>query len=275
MSGRRTPLYLQHVNACARLVHFAGWEMPQQYRSVKDEQAAVRTAAGLFDVSHMGRFQIRGAAAGEFLQCMATNDLGHLRADQAQYNLLSTPGGGVVDDLIAYRRGADDWWLVVNAANREKDIDWLRQHAPRGIEIVDRSEEVSLLALQGPNAAELAPMKEIDTEAIPPFGIKSGPVAGVPSVVSRTGYTGEDGFELFVPSEQVAIVWEALVEVGAEPCGLAARDVCRLEAGLRLYGSDMDQDTNPYEAGLGWTVKLEKGDFVGRQALQQMKAEGA
>lgn len=274
MGGRRTPLYLQHVNACARLVDFAGWEMPQQYRSVKDEQAAVRTAAGLFDVSHMGRFEIRGAAAGEFLQGLATNDLGHLGADHAQYTLLCTSEGGIVDDLIVYRRGADDWWVVVNAANRDKDMDWLRQYAPPGIEIVDRSEEVSLLALQGPKAGELAPVKQIDPAAIPPFGIASGPVAGVPSVVSRTGYTGEDGFELFVPSQQVARVWEALVEVGAEPCGLAARDVCRLEAGLRLYGSDMDQDTNPYEAGLGWTVKLEKGDFVGRQALQQMKAEG-
>jgi len=274
MVGRRTPLYQQHVNACARLVDFAGWEMPQQYGSVKDEHMAVRTAAGLFDVSHMGRYEIRGPGAGEYLQRMLTNDLGRLAPDQAQYSLLCTPEGGIVDDLVAYRRGTDEWWVVVNAANREKDLAWLEQNAPAGIEIVDRSDEVSLLALQGPRAAELAPMQAVDLTAVPSFGIGRGQVAGVPFVISRTGYTGEDGFELFAPSHQVASLWEALVEAGAEPCGLAARDVCRLEAGLRLYGSDMDEDTNPYEAGLGWTVKLQKGEFIGRPALQRIKADG-
>ena len=274
MVARRTPLYQQHVSACARLVDFAGWEMPQQYRSVKDEHVAVRTAAGLFDVSHMGRYEIRGSTAGEYLQRVLTNDLSQLAPDRAQYSLLCAPDGGIVDDLVAYRRDGDEWWVVVNAANREKDLAWLRQNAPAGIEIVDHSEEVSLLALQGPRAAELAPMQQIDLAAIHSFGIGRGRVAGVPSVVSRTGYTGEDGFELFAPSQQVASLWEALVEAGAEPCGLAARDVCRLEAGLRLYGSDMDEGTNPYEAGLGWTVKLQKGDFIGRPALLQVKADG-
>lgn len=273
MGGRRTSLYQKHVAARARLVDFAGWEMPQQYLSVKDEQESVRTAAGLFDVSHMGRYEVRGPAAGEFLQGLVTNDLGRLEPDHAQYNLLCLPDGGIVDDLVVYRRPGD-WWVVVNAANREKDMAWLRQHEPAGIEIVDRSSEVSLLALQGPKAADILPVEGIDLTALPSFGVGSGRVAGVASVISRTGYTGEDGFELFVPTDQVASVWDALVEAGAKPCGLAARDVCRLEAGLRLYGSDMDQDTNPYEAGLGWTVKLDKGDFVGRPALQRVKAEG-
>jgi len=273
MGGRRTPLYEKHLAARARLVDFAGWEMPQQYVSVKAEQESVRTAAGLFDVSHMGRYEIRGPAAGEFLQGLVTNDLGRLRLDQAQYNLLCLPDGGIVDDLVVYRR-AGGWWLVVNAANREKDMAWLRQHERPGREIVDHSSDVSLLALQGPRAAEMLPVEGVDLAAVPSFGVGSGRVAGVPSVIARTGYTGEDGFELFVPTSHVANVWDVLVEAGATPCGLAARDVCRLEAGLRLYGSDMDQDTNPYEAGLGWTVKLGKGEFVGRQALERIKAEG-
>ena len=273
MAGKRTPLYQNHVTAGARLVDFAGWDMPQQYTSVRNEQEAVRTAAGLFDVSHMGRYEIRGPAAGEFLQGLVTNDLGRLRLDQAQYNLLCLPDGGIVDDLVVYRR-AGGWWLVVNAANREKDMAWLRQHERPGTEIVDHSSEVSLLALQGPRAAEMLPVEGVDLTAVPSFGVGSGRVAGVPSVIARTGYTGEDGFELFVPTSHVASVWDVLVEAGATPCGLAARDVCRLEAGLRLYGSDMDQDTNPYEAGLGWTVKLGKGEFVGRQALERIKAEG-
>jgi aminomethyltransferase len=273
MGGRRTPLYQKHIAARARLVDFAGWDMPQQYLSVKDEQESVRTAAGLFDVSHMGRYEIRGPAAGDFLQGLVTNDLSRLGPDQAQYNLLCLPDGGIVDDLVVYRRpGA--WWVVVNAANRDNDMAWLRQYEITGTEIVDRSSEVSLLALQGPKAADVLPVEGIDLTALPSFGVGSGRVAGVASFMSRTGYTGEDGFELFVPTAQVASVWEALVEAGAVPCGLAARDVCRLEAGLRLYGSDMDQDTNPYEAGLGWTVKLDKGDFVGRPALQRVKAEG-
>jgi len=273
MAGKRTPLYQNHVTAGARLVDFAGWDMPQQYTSVRNEQEAVRTAAGLFDVSHMGRYEIRGPAAGEFLQGLVTNDLGRLRLDQAQYNLLCLPDGGIVDDLVVYRRPGG-WWLVVNAANREKDMAWLRRHERPGMEIVDHSSDVSLVALQGPKAADMLPVEGIDLTAVSSFGVGAARVAGVLSVIARTGYTGEDGFELFVPTSHVAAVWDALVEVGATPCGLAARDVCRLEAGLRLYGSDMDQDTNPYEAGLGWTVKLDKGEFVGRHALERIKADG-
>ena len=257
------------------MVEFAGWDMPQQYASVKDEQEAVRTAAGLFDVSHMGRFEVRGDAdaAAEFLQHVVTNDLSRIGSNRAQYNLLCRPDGGIVDDLVVYR-SASAWLLVVNAGNREKDISWLREHAPAPVEIVDRSEELSLVALQGPSAEQVLPAEGVDLAAIRYFGMAEGLVAGERTLISRTGYTGEDGFELFVPSDRAAAVWDAMVEAGARPCGLAARDVCRLEAGLRLYGSDMDEQTNPYEAGLGWTVKLAKGDFVGSDALRRIKEQG-
>jgi glycine cleavage system T protein (aminomethyltransferase) len=257
------------------MVEFAGWDMPQQYSSVKEEQEAVRTAAGVFDVSHMGRYEVRGepARSAEFLQGIVTNDVSRLAPNRAQYNLLCRSDGGIVDDLVVYR-SEDAWLVVVNAANRDKDFAWLRDRAPRGVEIVDRSDELSLIALQGPDAERMLPVDGIDLPAVRYFGMAAGLVAGVRSLVSRTGYTGEDGFELFVPSADAGAVWDALVAAGATPCGLAARDVCRLEAGLRLYGSDMDESTNPYEAGLGWTVKLAKGDFVGREALQKIKDEG-
>ncbi len=260
------------------MVEFAGWEMPQQYRSVKEEQEAVRTAAGIFDVSHMGRYEVRGARAGELLQGLVTNDLSRLAPNRAQYNLLCLPDGGIIDDLVVYR-SETSWLVVVNAANREKDLAWLREHASTSddaVEVVDRSDELALIALQGPEAARMLPVEGVDLDDVPYFGMVSGLLAGAgaPSLVSRTGYTGEDGFELFVPSNSVGAVWDALIAAGARPCGLAARDVCRLEAGLRLYGSDMDEQTNPYEAGLGWTVKLAKGDFVGREALRRSKDEG-
>ena len=274
MAGRRTPLYPQHLAAGARIVEFAGWDMPLQYSSVKAEQEAVRTAAGLFDVSHMGRFEVRGDAAGEFLQQTVTNDLRRLAPGRSQYNLLCRSDGGIVDDLVVYRR-SDGWWVVVNAGNREKDAAWLRERAPAGVEIVDRSDEFALLALQGPRAGALLPAEGVDLSVLPFFGIATtASVTGVPVALSRTGYTGEDGFELFVPADRSGEVWNGLLEAGAVPCGLAARDVCRLEAGLRLYGSDMDERTSPYEAGLGWTVKLDKGDFLGREALVRLKEAG-
>jgi aminomethyltransferase len=273
MAGRRTPLHAQHLAAGARLVDFAGWEMPQQYGSVKDEQEAVRTHAGIFDVSHMGRFEVRGGNAAEFLQGVVTNDLSRVPAGRAQYNLLCLEDGGIVDDLVVYHSD-DAWLIVVNAANRDKDLSWLREHAPSGVELVDRSDELSLVALQGPAAEQVLPAQGVDLGAIRYFGLAEGHVAAVPALLSRTGYTGEDGFELFVPAGEASRVWESLVELGARPCGLAARDVCRLEAGLRLYGSDMDERTNPYEAGLGWTVKLQKGEFVGREALRKARESG-
>jgi aminomethyltransferase len=269
----RTPLYEQHLAAGGRMVDFAGWEMPQQYSTVKAEHRAVRTHVGLFDVSHMGRFQIDGDGAGDFLQGVVTNDLSRLEPGRAQYNLMCLEDGGVVDDLVAYRRDGG-WSLVVNAANRKKDLEWLRAHAPAGVEVADRSEETCLLALQGPGAEALLPAEGVDLQAIPYFGTASGRIAGADVWISRTGYTGEDGFEIFMSTRCASEVWDALVALGATPCGLACRDVCRLEAGLRLYGNDMDEQTNPYEAGLGWTVKLDKGDFSGRGALAMVRQDG-
>jgi aminomethyltransferase len=269
----RTPLYERHLAAGGRMVDFAGWLMPQQYTSVKEEQAAVRTSAGLFDVSHMGRFEVAGRRAAESLQHVVTNDVGKLDGNRAQYNLMCLETGGIIDDLVVYR-GESTWTVVVNASNRGKDLIWLEQHAGPGVELLDRTEDVGLLALQGPQAESLLPAEDVELTAIPYFGLATGRVASVECTISRTGYTGEDGFELFVPADRLADVWDALLGAGVKPCGLAARDVCRLEAGLRLYGNDMDETVNPYEAGLGWTVRLKKGDFIGRSALEQVKAEG-
>lgn len=276
----RTPLYDEHLRVGGRMVDFAGWEMPQQYSSVQAEQQAVRTAAGLFDISHMGRVAVSGAAAFDHLQALVANDLDRVPAGHAQYNLLCREDGGIVDDVVVYRRTPELFTLVVNASNREKDLAWLRQDLPAGVEIEDRSRELSLLALQGPRAeAVTARLAEgVDLASIPYFGFAVGRLAGIEVSLSRTGYTGEDGFEIFVAAERVAELWGAILAAGAEagvlPAGLAARDVCRLEAGLRLYGSDMDESTNPYQAGLGWTVRPGKGDFKGRAALERVKAAG-
>jgi aminomethyltransferase len=269
----RTPLYERHLAAGGRMVDFAGWLMPQQYTTVKEEQEAVRTRAGVFDVSHMGRFEVRGGDVGTFLQRVVTNDVGRLASNHAQYNLLCLEDGGVIDDLVVYR-SPDTWTLVVNASNRGKDLTWLQQHAPPDVEIIDRSDDIGLLAVQGPEAEALLPGRDVELSEIPYFGMGKATIAGVDCTISRTGYTGEDGFELFVPAGRLVDVWDALLAAGVRPCGLAARDVCRLEAGLRLYGNDMDETVNPYEAGLGWTVKLKKGEFIGRAALEQVKAEG-
>jgi aminomethyltransferase len=257
------------------MVDFAGWEMPQHYTTVREEQQAVRQRVGLFDVSHMGRITVGGEAAGDFLQRMVTNDLRAVPQGHAQYGLICNEQGGILDDLIVYH-GETAWTVVWNAGNREKDLAWMLAHADTGVQITDRSDEVALLALQGPAAEELlAPLTALDLTALPYFGYAGAAVAGLDwGFLARTGYTGEDGFELFVRASEAPVVWDALVEAGAQPCGLATRDVCRLEAGLRLYGTDMDESTNPYEAGLGWTVKLDKGSFVGRDALARIREEG-
>ncbi|MBO0706831.1 MAG: glycine cleavage system aminomethyltransferase GcvT [Candidatus Dormibacteraeota bacterium] len=270
---KRTPLHARHLAAGGRMVDFAGWEMPLQYTSVRAEELAVRERAGLFDVSHMGRFEVHGEGAGGFLQGLVTNDLSRLREGEAQYNLLCDERAGVLDDLVVYR--GDPWRVVVNAANLESDKAWLREHAPDDVRVEDRSRDLALVALQGPESQTLLPTQGVDIDRLGFFGWTVGTVAGVPDVlISRSGYTGEDGFELFIPSERVGQVWDALVEAGATPAGLAARDVLRLEAGLRLHGNDMGPSVNPYEAGLGWVVKLRKGDFIGRDALAQIRQQG-
>ncbi len=259
------------------MVDFGGWDMPQQYTSIRDEHFAVRQAAGLFDVSHMGRVVVTGGGAEAYLQHLLTNDIAAVEPQHAVYTLMLQEDGGVIDDLIVYREATDRFLIVVNASNREKDIAWMRQHLPADATLDDVSEEVSLLAFQGPRAHELLPSDD-GTDDIPYFGFRPGKVAGQVVSLSRTGYTGEDGFELFVGSREVGDVWDAILErgkpAGVLPAGLGARDATRLEAALRLYGNDMDETVNPYEAGLGWTVKLGKGDFVGRAALERIKQAG-
>lgn len=257
------------------MVDFGGWEMPQQYTSIRDEHFAVRRSAGLFDVSHMGRFRITGDGASAFVQRVVTNDVSALEVGQAQYSLMCNEAGGIIDDLVVYR--AEEGFLaVVNASNREKDLEWMRAHAPAGVTVEDRTFELALMAFQGPQAERLLPSPGLDEIAY--FGFRRGEVAGVSAVISRTGYTGEDGFEVMVKSDRAGQVWDAILEHGSKagvlPAGLGARDACRLEAALRLWGNDMDESVNAYEAGLGWTVKLDKGEFVGREALQAVKAGG-
>ncbi len=257
------------------MVDFGGWEMPQQYTSIRDEHLAVRKSAALFDVSHMGRFRITGPSTTAFVQSIVTNDVSLLSPGQAQYNLMCNKSGGIVDDLVVYCSD-NGFMAVVNASNREKDLEWMRSHAPEDVTFEDRTFELALLAFQGPEAQSLLPSQGLDD--LPYFGFRSGEVAGVSAVISRTGYTGEDGFEVMVKTERVGQVWDAILEQGRPhgvlPAGLGARDATRLEAALRLWGNDMDETVNAYEAGLGWTVKLDKGDFVGRDALSKVKAEG-
>ena len=259
------------------MVDFGGWDMPQQYTSIRDEHLAVRRVAGLFDVSHMGRVVVDGPGAEAFLQGLVTNEVATLPPGRSVYTLMCTPDGGVIDDLIIYRQARDRFLIVVNASNREKDVTWMREHLPKDATLVDRSAELSLIAFQGPRAPELLP-SDGNTEDIPYFGFRQGKVAGADAVISRTGYTGEDGFELFIATPAVGTVWDAILEHGRSqgvlPAGLGARDATRLEAALRLYGNDMDETVNPYEAGLGWTVKLGKPDFVGRDALVSVKEKG-
>ncbi|HEV2036534.1 MAG TPA: glycine cleavage system aminomethyltransferase GcvT [Candidatus Dormibacteraeota bacterium] len=277
--ANRTPLFDRHVALGGRMVDFGGWELPQQYTSIRDEHLAVRKVAGLFDISHMGRVELEGVQAEANLQRLFTNDLARLAPGHAIYTLMCKEDGGVLDDLVVYRKARDNFLIVVNAANREKDVAWMRDHLATGVSMADRTSELSLIALQGPQAHAQLPEGSTPTDDIPYFGFEAGKVAGVPTLISRTGYTGEDGFELFVASDQVGRVWDAILEAGKPsgvlPAGLGARDATRLEAALRLYGNDMDETVNPYEAGLGWTVKLEKGNFIGRDALAKIRESGA
>jgi len=275
---KRTPLYDRHVALGGRMVDFGGWELPQQYTSIRDEHLAVRNVAGLFDVSHMGRYEVSGAGAETYLQRLLTNDIAKVNAGQAIYSLMCKEDGCIVDDLVVYRQAADRFLVVVNAANHDKDEAWMRERLASGVALIDRSTDLSLVAFQGPRAEPLMPQGSTSTDRIPHFGFVAGKVAGMTALISRTGYTGEDGFEIFVESDQVGQVWDAILEKGrpsgALPAGLGARDATRLEAALRLYGNDMDETVNPYEAGLGWTVKLAKADFIGRDALASVKENG-
>jgi glycine cleavage system T protein (aminomethyltransferase) len=272
---KRTPLYDCHREAGARLVEFAGWEMPVQYAGVIEEHRAVRTAAGLFDVSHMGEIRVRGTGAEALLQRLTPNDVAKLAPGRAHYSGLLTERGTYVDDLLIYRLAAEDFLVVVNASNAARDFEWIASRAEGEAEIADESERFALLALQGPQALEiLAPLASPDVSGLKYYGFLQGTVNGVPALISRTGYTGEDGFEIYLSPEDAPGVWRRLAAAGAAPAGLGARDTLRLEAAMALYGHELDETTTPFEAGLGWVVKLDKGDFLGREALAAQKAEG-
>jgi len=274
-SLRRTPLYDLHVAAGAKMVEFGGWEMPLQYQGIIAEHRAVRSGIGLFDVSHMGEVALRGPRAAEGVQRLVTNAVGKLDDGAAMYTVMCYPDGGIVDDCIVYRRGPDDFMVVVNASNTGKDLAWMREQAGAIAEVVDESEATGLVAVQGPQAvATVARLAQADLAAVKRFRFERAEIAGVPCLAARTGYTGEDGFELACPAGRAADLWSALVAAGGTPIGLGARDTLRLEAKLCLYGNDIDETTTPLEAGLGWVVKLDAGDFIGRDALVRQKAEG-
>lgn len=277
---KRTPLYDEHLAAGARLVPFAGWAMPVHYPAgITAEHHAVRRGAGMFDVSHMGELEIHGSRALEFVQHVTSNDAAPLAVGQAQYSTLLNEDGTLLDDLLVYRFD-DHLMLVVNAANRERDLAWLQRFAPDfGVELRDRSEDLALIALQGPDAAAiLSRLMEQDLDEIRYYRFVSGHVARKPAVISRTGYTGEDGFELYVAARDAVPLWRRLLEAGSGfglmPAGLGARDSLRLEMGYALYGNDLDERHTPLESGLGWVVKLNKGEFVGREALLEQKQRG-
>lgn len=275
----RTPLAAVHEAMGARMIDFAGWYMPVHYTGVIEEHHAVRRAAGLFDLSHMGELWVLGRGARDALQRLLSNDLDALSPGKAQYTFLLNERGGIVDDLLVYAEAPDAYWLVVNAANTAKVREWLTAHLPGDVRLEDRSAETALLALQGPRSREILQAHvEGDLGALPSFSYAPMRVAGRPALVSRTGYTGEDGFELFIDAGDAEGLWSTLLESGAPhgllPAGLGARDTLRLEARLPLYGNELTEETTPLEAGLGAFVKFDKGDFIGKAALLRQKEEG-
>lgn len=282
---RRTPLFENHRAAGGKMVDFAGWEMPVQYAGVIEEHRAVRERAGLFDVSHMGELRVVGPGAEAFLQRLTPNDVSKLAPGRAHYSAFLTEHGTYVDDLLVYRMGPEELLVVVNAANREKDYRWAAERVREAddVEVEDVSDRYALLALQGPQAIDLLrPLAAVQgggaLEEIRYYGFARGEVDGAPAILSRTGYTGEDGFELYLHPDDAPRVWDRLLWAGKErgvvPAGLGARDTLRLEAGMALYGHEIDDTTTAWEANLGWTVKLDKGDFVGRDALVAQRDTG-
>jgi aminomethyltransferase len=278
---KQTPLHANHLAAGARMVAYAGYDMPVQYTSIMEEHRTVRSAVGLFDLSHMGELHLSGPEALAFARYAVVSDPGALEPGQAQYSMLCLADGGIIDDLIVYR--LDDGYLIVcNAANHEAVATHLESLRARGdfdVLVEDRSDETALIAPQGPNAAELVGrLSDLDLAALANYHSTQGRVAGIECLVARTGYTGEDGFELFCAARRAPRLWDALIsggaDLGLQPCGLGSRDTLRLEAGMPLYGNELDRSVNPYEANLGRVVKLEKGEFVGRGALAAVQQTG-
>jgi aminomethyltransferase len=265
---RRTPLYERHVAAGARMVPFAGWDMPVQYEGVVAEHKAVRSDCGVFDVSHMGELEIEGPRATELLQSLLSNDLGRIGDGEAQYTLLTNDAGGIIDDVIAYRFDPFRYLVVANASNREADFEWMKEREVPGSDVRDVSDSYALLAVQGPKTLERLELPEAHA-----FTFAEGEIGGVACMVNRTGYTGELGVELMCEADDAPALWDAVVERGAVPCGLGARDTLRLEVCYPLHGNDIGPDTDPVSAGLAWTCALEK-DFTGAEIIRRIRAEG-
>jgi len=278
---QRTPLYDAHLRLGAKMVDFGGWAMPVSYPGgILDEHRATRQAVGVFDVCHMGEIHFRGSRAAEAVQRLVTNDVGRLADGRALYTVACLPTGGIVDDLIVYRIAADHYLTVVNAANLEKDRAWFFEHARPLCDVTDASAETGLIAFQGPGAKHaLQPLTKLPLGELPSFALVDRcEIGGVSASIARTGYTGEDGFEIFCAAKDAPALWDRLVEaaagIGGKPAGLGARDTLRLEARLPLYGNDLDETTTPLEAGLGWVVKLDGADFIGRAPLRAQKEAG-
>lgn len=277
---KRTPLYHVHKSLNAKFTEFGGWEMPLQYSSIVKEHLAVRTNVGLFDLSHMGEIEVCGQGAGELVQKLSTNDAGRLTDGRALYTLFCNETGGIVDDLLIYRHTDNHYMLVVNAANIEKDLKWVETHNDSGAAIKNVSGNTALIALQGPKSMDILNpfVPELDISEISFFRFVVDEVAGIPTTISRTGYTGEIGFELYVEANSAEDLWNilypAVIGADGQPVGLGARDTLRLEAGLRLYGIDMSDDTNPFEVGLGKFVKSKNRQFIGKKALLREKKKG-
>ena len=274
---KRTPFYKYHVEAGAKMVPFAGYSMPIQYGGIIEEHLAVRKNVGLFDLTHMGEFEVSGPRALDFIQKMTTNDASGLKPGQIQYSAMCYDDGGIVDDLLVYCL-ADKYMLVVNASNIEKDFDWLHSHLIGGVNLVNQSDGIALLAIQGPNAQKVtAQLTEHNLDSIPYYHSVEAKIGGHKLLFSRTGYTGEDGFEIYIPYALAEDLWRAVISAGRKfdmkLIGLGARDSLRLEMKMALYGNDIDKTTTPIEAGLAWIVSFEKGDFVGRDILLRQKEE--
>jgi aminomethyltransferase len=279
MADKRTALFPVHQKLGAKLIPFGGWTMPVEYAGIAREHTAVRTAAGLFDVSHMGEFEITGPQALDLVQYVTTNNAARLADGEAQYSVLPTREGTAMDDLLVYRYSSERFRLVVNAANIDKDFEWLGSQNRFDAQISDISDETALLGLQGPRVAEiLQPQTSVPLDSLRSFHFVEGAVNGIRATISRTGYTGEDGFELYFPAVHSEFLWNSLLASGQPagllPAGLGARNTLRLEAKLLLYGNDLDETTLLLEAGLGWVVKLDKGDFIGREGLAKQKSDG-
>jgi aminomethyltransferase len=277
---KQTRLNSNHKKLGAKMIEFFGWEMPLEFKGIIDEHLAVRLNAGLFDVSHMGEIIITGRDALAFVQFLTPNDVSRLDIGQVQYTALTTPKGTFVDDMLVYRLADEKYLLVVNASNSDKDYTWvLHQEAPFAVEVENRSDDYSQLALQGPESEKiLQPLTDINLKDLKSFWSRRGKVAGIESLVSRTGYTGEDGFEIYTLSNDPGVIWEAILEKGKDfgilPIGLGARDTLRLEAKLMLYGNDIDETTTVLEADLKWIIKFDKGDFLGKRVLEKQLDDG-